>query len=84
MTGCQEVNTRSPLQAGIPRPFTPRRFAVPFVTYPEVVRVLDVLRSPSGTPYLECERNDGSITLIRAAIDAEGHLVPALGKEGSQ
>lgn len=57
---------------------------MPFVTYPEVVRVLDVLTSSSGTPYLECERNDGSITLIRAAIDAEGHLVPALGKEGSQ
>ena len=57
---------------------------MPFVSLPEVVRVLDVLTSPSGTPYLECERVDGSITLIRAVIDTEGHLVPALGKEGSQ
>lgn len=57
---------------------------MPFDMLPDVIRVIDVLTSPSGTPYLECERNDGSITLIRAAIDAEGHLVPALGKEGSQ
>lgn len=52
---------------------------MPFASLPDVVRVLDVLTAPSGTPYLECERLDGSITLIRAAIDTEGHVMPALG-----